>query len=205
MNSNNRIKYKVSCVANTNALFSSVQFSRSVVSDSLRPHESQHARPPCPSPTPGVHPDSRFYVRGVVETVKKLRWEPTVVHCSGWISALAPIYLKRIYNEDPSFRSAKVAYALYDETFEGNLNERFFEKMKMDGFSEEDLEIINNKSVDFVTLNKLAIKYADGIIQASPTINEELVEYAKSLGKPFMEYPGEENYIEAYAQFYQSL
>ena len=38
---------------------SSVQFSRSVVSDSLRPHESQHARPPCPSPTPGVHSDSR--------------------------------------------------------------------------------------------------------------------------------------------------
>ena len=39
--------------------FSSVQFSRSVVSDSLRPHESQHARPPYPSPTPGVHSDSR--------------------------------------------------------------------------------------------------------------------------------------------------
>ena len=40
-------------------IFSSVQFSRSVVSNSLRPHESQHARPPCPSPTPRVHPDSR--------------------------------------------------------------------------------------------------------------------------------------------------
>ena len=38
---------------------SSVQFSCSVVSDSLRPHESQHARPPCPSPTPRVHSDSR--------------------------------------------------------------------------------------------------------------------------------------------------
>ena len=37
--------------------FSSVQFSFSVVSDSLRPHELQHARPPCPSPTPGVHPN----------------------------------------------------------------------------------------------------------------------------------------------------
>jgi len=36
----------------------SVQFSRSVVSDSLQPHESQHARPPCPSPTPGVHSNS---------------------------------------------------------------------------------------------------------------------------------------------------
>ena len=38
--------------------FSSVQFSRSVISDSLQPHESQHARPPCPSPTPGVHSNS---------------------------------------------------------------------------------------------------------------------------------------------------
>ena len=39
--------------------FSSAQFSRSVVSDSLRPHESQHARPPCPSPTPRVYSNSR--------------------------------------------------------------------------------------------------------------------------------------------------
>ena len=42
-----------------NNWISSVQFSRSVVSDSLQRHESQHARPPCPSPTPGVHTDSR--------------------------------------------------------------------------------------------------------------------------------------------------
>ena len=40
-------------------VFSSVQFNRSVVSDSLRPHESQHTRPPCPSPTLGVHSNSR--------------------------------------------------------------------------------------------------------------------------------------------------
>ena len=39
--------------------FSSVQFSHSVMSDSLQPHESQHARPPCPSPTPGVHSNLR--------------------------------------------------------------------------------------------------------------------------------------------------
>ena len=39
-------------------MLSSVQFSRSVVSDSLRPHELHHARPPCPSPTPGVHSES---------------------------------------------------------------------------------------------------------------------------------------------------
>ena len=42
----------------TGEVTSSVQFSHSVVSDSLRPHESQHTRPPCPSPTPGVHSNS---------------------------------------------------------------------------------------------------------------------------------------------------
>ena len=46
------------CILLQSYLYISVQFSRSVVSDSLQPHESQHTRPPCPSPTPGVHSDS---------------------------------------------------------------------------------------------------------------------------------------------------
>ena len=45
-------------LASQRVIFSSVQFSRSVGANSLRPHESQHTRPPCPSPTPGVHSDS---------------------------------------------------------------------------------------------------------------------------------------------------
>ena len=49
--------------------FSSVQFSHSVVSDSLRPHEPQHARPPCPSPTPRVHSDSRPLSRWCLLTI----------------------------------------------------------------------------------------------------------------------------------------
>ena len=50
---------KYTAVYPNNKIFSSVQFSCLFVSDSLRPHESQHTRPPCPSPTPGVHSDSR--------------------------------------------------------------------------------------------------------------------------------------------------
>ena len=59
-NKNNSRERKVWESRNNNELtfyVGSVQFSHSVVSDSLRPHESQHARPPCPSPTPGVHPN----------------------------------------------------------------------------------------------------------------------------------------------------
>ena len=146
-----------------------------------------------------------FYVRGVVETVKKLRWVPSIVHCSGWISALAPLYIKKYYQTDPSINSSKVIYALFNETFEGFLNERFYEKLKLDGFTDDDLELIANNPVDYITLNKLAIKYSDGVIQATSSVNPELIEYAKSLGKPFMDYPGEENYIDAYAQFYQTI
>ena len=52
-------KYKYYVLSHMCVNLCSVQFSHSVVSDSLWPHESQHARPPCPSPTPGVHSDSR--------------------------------------------------------------------------------------------------------------------------------------------------
>ena len=54
------LAYKVIITTFLNTIYMhSVQFSCSVMSDSLRPHELQHARPPCSSPTPGVHPDSR--------------------------------------------------------------------------------------------------------------------------------------------------
>ena len=52
------IMYTIPLCIKNNVQFTSVQFSCSVVSDSLQPHESQHARPPCPSPTPGVHSNS---------------------------------------------------------------------------------------------------------------------------------------------------
>ena len=53
-----KFRLKLKKVGKITISLSSVQFSRSAVSDSLRPHESQHARSPCPSPTPGVHSDS---------------------------------------------------------------------------------------------------------------------------------------------------
>lgn len=146
-----------------------------------------------------------FYARGVVETVKKLRWLPGLVHCSGWVSALAPIYLKCVYHEDPMFSTTKIVYSIFDDKFDGTLDSRFAEKLKMDGFTDEQIKTLGDNPVDFKTLSKLAIDYSDGVVQASPSIDPELKEYAIASGKPFMEYPGEENYVDAYAQFYDSL
>ena len=58
--------------------FTSVQFSRSVVSDSLRPHELQHARPPCPSPTPRVHSDSPSLTTQTHHSYSPLRCHPAI-------------------------------------------------------------------------------------------------------------------------------
>ena len=148
---------------------------------------------------------SIFYVRGVIETVKKLRWEPTMVHCSGWISALAPLYIKRVYDEDPSFRSSKVVFSLFDDKFEGEFDKRFSEKLKMDGFADDDIKGLLGDSVDYKTLCKFAIDWSDGVIQSSSSVDDELIEYAKASGKPFLPYPGDENYVEAYNEFYKSL
>ena len=53
-----KLLQKDGCISLCCTIYPSVQFSLSVVSDSLRPHELQHARPPCPSPTPGAYPNS---------------------------------------------------------------------------------------------------------------------------------------------------
>ncbi|MBD5229925.1 MAG: glycogen synthase [Bacteroidales bacterium] len=146
-----------------------------------------------------------FYVRGVIETVKKLRWEPSIIQNIGWITALAPLYLKKMYEGDPSFRSSKIVYSLVGDSFEGTLDPRFVEKLLMDGFSKEDLQEIADGPVDCKALNRLAMRYSDGIVQLLPDADPELVEFAKSLGVPFLEYQGEENLAQNYLDFYNKL
>ena len=58
-----------------------------------------------------------FYARGVLETVKKLQWKPSVVHCHGWFSAIVPIYLKHVFHDDPIFKDVKIVVSLYDDKF----------------------------------------------------------------------------------------
>ncbi len=65
---------------------------------------------------------SIFFARGVLETVKKLRWTPDVVHCHGWFSAIVPIYLRKVFYDDPVFRDVKIVLSLPDDRFEGTLS-----------------------------------------------------------------------------------
>lgn len=146
-----------------------------------------------------------FFVRGVLETARKLRWVPSVIHCTGWISALVPLYLKTVYAEDPAFSSSKVVFSLYDRTLPQELDPRFIEKLRMDGFSDEALKALGDGPVDLKALNRIAIDYADAIAISSDNVDPETVEYARQSGKPLLEYDPSADYAQAYSDFYRSL
>lgn len=128
-----------------------------------------------------------FYARGVLETVKKLRWCPDVIHCHGWMSAMVPLYIKKAYNDEPSFRDSKVVFSVYGDGFKSNLADNFHEQLLLRDITPEDASMMN-KPVNYNELCKLAMSYSDGVIQNSENVNAELLEYAKNLNIPFVEY-----------------
>ncbi|MDE6370340.1 MAG: glycogen/starch synthase, partial [Duncaniella sp.] len=146
-----------------------------------------------------------FFTSGVIETVKKLRWQPAIVHCSGWVSALAPVYLRKKYADDPVFRSSKIVYALQPEHFEGTLDPRFIEKLRMADFPEDVLESISSSPVDHLTLQKLAIDHCDAIMQVSDEIDSEILEYAIKSNKPMLPHTASEARKQSLLDFYRSL
>lgn len=147
-----------------------------------------------------------FFTRGVMETVKKLRWEPAVINCLGWITALAPLYIKTRFIDDPAFRSSKVIYTLYNDPIPQEFDPRFVEKLLMDGFTREQISslITADGKVNDIALNKIAIDYADAIAVSSADVDPQIIQYAQESGKPFMPFPGDDSYSQ-YATFYASL
>ncbi|MDA7742639.1 glycogen/starch synthase [Flavobacteriales bacterium] len=146
---------------------------------------------------------SMFFVRGVLETVKKLGWAPDIIHCNGWMTNVAPIYLKQVFSKDPYFAESKVICSIYDEGYEGSLDKRMAEKMQRDGLTPESLEAISDPSFD--ALNNLAIAHADGLIVGSENLNEATLEAMKATGLPLLNYHGEEGYVGDINNFYDSI
>jgi len=144
-----------------------------------------------------------FYARGVLETVIKLRWAPDLIHFSGWLISLVPLYFKKAYNDDPLFVNSKVVYSVFNDDFVKPLDATFRTKLKMGGISNEDTEWVDDPS--FVNLSKMAIQYSDAVIQDSPKINSELTEYIHSSGKLFLDYQPENTYIDTYNEFYDKV
>jgi len=130
---------------------------------------------------------SIFFIRGVMETVKKLRCIPDVVHCHGWFSALAPMIIKRAYADDPCLSNSKIITSIYNESFSKPLSENFAEKMRFEDCTDEDIANLKARgTMDYVNLMKLAVDYSDGVIQGCTTMHEDIKEHILNTNTEFL-------------------
>ena len=146
-----------------------------------------------------------FFARGVLETVKKLRWKPDVIHCQGWISHVLPLYLKKAYKDDPIFTDCKVVLSLYDEIAQETFAEDMKAKMVIPGIKNKDVDIL--KTANGINLAKLAIQYSDGIIIGSPQLCDEVTQAVAASKLPVLPYVDQSDsaYIKEYNQFYDKI
>ena len=146
-----------------------------------------------------------FFARGVLETVKKLRWTPTVIHCHGWFSSIVPIYLKKVFADDPIFKEVKIVVSLYGDGFDKPLDAGMKEKIANEGVKDKKLSILDTPSYE--NLCRYVMEYADGIILASDAVTPEIIELVRNSGKPLLEYqsPDAEDFFDNYNRFYDSI
>lgn len=144
-----------------------------------------------------------FFARGVIETIKKLRWAPDIIHCQGWFTNLIPLYIKKSYENDPLFQDTKIVYSVFESDFETSLNADYKEKALFKNIEDSDMAHLNDPN--FVNIQKHAIQYSDAVIYACDTINPEIQEFVKETKLPILEYKGDEDYIDAYSKFYDQL
>jgi len=144
-----------------------------------------------------------FFARGVLETVKKLRWVPDIIHVQGWMGAVVPLYIKTAYHEEPSFANTKVVTSLFTKSLNSDLGTNFKRCVEFRE-AKADLLKIYNDNFNFEELGKLAIDYSDGVIAAHQAVNEDLLTYATAKGIPVLPYPGED-FGDAYEDFYTKI
>lgn len=148
-----------------------------------------------------------FFARGVLETVKKLRWKPDIIHCQGWISHLLPVYLKKAYSDDPLFENTKLVLSLYDEFLNEKFSEDMQQKVTMNGIGTKETAILEEGNG--MNLAKLAIQYADALVLGDEQLPQELLQAAKESGLPTLGYfpvsQEETAYVDEYNQFYDQI
>ena len=146
-----------------------------------------------------------FYARGVLETVKKLGWNPDVIHCYGWAAALAPFYIKQAYYDEPSFRDVKVVMEVSPKEFENDLGTDNAQKVEYKDAHYADIQDICEQAYGHNELEKIGVKFADGVIIENKDVDPSIIKYAKSLGRPVLDPVEGDSFNKAYSEFYETL
>ena len=147
---------------------------------------------------------SIFFVKGVLETVKKLGWSPDIIHCHGWMSSLLPMYLKTMYKDDPLFNESKIVYSAFSDAPNGELDSNLKSKLQFDEIGDETLKHLDKITYD--GLHKSAIELADAIVIGDDNLSEEVHNFISEKGLPTIVHENDpDEYGEPFEKFYEDL
>ncbi|MDH3321433.1 MAG: glycogen/starch synthase [Flavobacteriaceae bacterium] len=142
-----------------------------------------------------------FFAKGVVETVKKLKWAPDVIHIHGWMASLLPLYIKEYYKNDPLFAESKIVVSAFNYQTPGVSDfGGLVDKIKFDQIADDKLESFQTEGNN--SFMKVAIENADAVIKGSENLNDDLNAFIDSIGVPVLDYQPLESFTEAYSNFY---
>ncbi len=116
-----------------------------------------------------------FFAKGIVETVKKLKWRPDYILVFDWFTSLLPLYIKTYYKNEPLFHDAKTYVVLTDETFKNPMAESIVKKLKFDEIPEDFIAKYGEPTE--LNLLKNAIDLADGVIVRTTNIPDEIAKH----------------------------
>ena len=146
---------------------------------------------------------SVFFMRGVFETVRKLRWIPDIIHCQGWFSGLAPLYLRTVLKEDPSFSKAKIVFSLYDKVKEVPFGKNLPDVMAYEEITHPLLK--KGEALAREDLYKLIVDHVDGVVFSSEEINGDLMSLVDASKIKSVEYLPSITPVEVIKGFYDDL
>lgn len=146
-----------------------------------------------------------FFARGTMETVKKLRWEPGIVQCAGWISAFAPAYMRRMLHDCMS-EDIKIVYEVQPGKITGCVDKRLVEKLADDGIN-VDLAALGyaDKEPDTDLLHRIAISHSDAVIVSDPDASAELLAFIEQSKLPVLPSCEAAKGADAYREFYATF
>jgi starch synthase len=146
-----------------------------------------------------------FFCKGALETVKKFGWPPDVIHCSGWMTGLIPLYLKTVYKKEPVFSHSKVVFTIGQNTFKEKLGANFLKTANINPAIVKDKDLESFKEANNTAMFRGGATYADVITFGADKVEKKLVdEFGKVKGRKVLAYNAESDLTD-YLQLYTDL
>lgn len=143
-----------------------------------------------------------FFTRSTIETAKKLQWDPAVIHAQGWMSAIIPVYLRRLAAEVP-FEKSKVVYSVLPGETE-TVDPDFFRRLTDEGVKADYLEAYKDMEKNTKLLHRMAIDNSDGVVFMTDEPDPDLLAAVEARGIPFMT-KDQVKSIDSYTEFYDQI